>query len=607
MATPTDLRIDGLSFPEIRENFKSFLQSQDRFKDYNFDSSGLSTLLDVLAYNTYYNSFYLNMTATETFLSTAQRRNSVVQLARSLNYIPRSVTSAKLKATLTVTPVGTPSSVIVPKYTTFRSFAEDGGSLFFMTDAAHTFLNVGGEYVLDDITLIEGKQITEKYIKNVADINQRFLINNANVDTSTIVVRVINSVSDSTVRVFNRADNVVSVDNNSQVYFLEEVEDGKYEIYFGDGITGVALTNGNIIYIEYLVSAGTLANNIQSIDLESSVADVLEIDAEVTTPSYGGDDREGIERIRFNAPKAFAAQNRAITTEDYTSLILKQPNVGSAMVWGGEDNDPPYYGKVFIAIKPKDGEVLTATEKTYLIQNIIKPKKVLTVSVDIVDPEYIYLVLDATVKYDSTQNILNTTNLTTVIRNVIQNYNTTDLSEFSRYFRYSKLSRLIDTAERSILSSVLRIRMRKETSVQLNTSATYTINFSNAIDNITLNRPASHPYNVGNRISSNEFTYAGLSGCYLEENNGIMRIYRKLGTSFVGVVANIGTVDYEKGKIVLNSFAPQSFTDGGNTLKLTAYPKELDILPLRTQIITILDADIDITLIDDNKISLTKR
>lgn len=607
MATPNDLKIDGLSFPEIKENFKSFLQSQNQFKDYNFESSGLTTLLDVLAYNTYYNAFYLNMVSTETFLSTAQRRNSIVQLARSLNYTPRSVTSSKMIASLKVIPTYTPTSIIVPKYTKFETITEDG-RFFFMTNEAHTFVpNANNDYILDNVTLIEGKQITEKYIVNTNDVTQRFIINNANVDTNTIVVRVINSISDSTVRVFNIADNIVNLDGNSLVYFIQEVEDGKFEIFFGDGVTGAPVTTGNLIYIEYLVSSGTAANNIQFAQLISTVADIDNIIVTVTTPSNGGDDREDIERIRFNAPKSYASQNRAITTEDYSSLILKQPNIGSAIVWGGEDNDPPFYGKVFIAIKPKVGNVLTATEKDYLIENIIKPKKVLTVSVDIVDPEYIYLILDATVKYDSTQNILNVTSLNTLIRNVVTNYKNTDLSEFSRYFRYSKLSRLIDTAERSILNSVLRVRMRKETSVQLNTSATYTINFSNPIDDITLNRPANHPYNVGNRITSNEFTYNGFSGCFLEENSGVMRIYRKFGTTFVGVQSNIGTIDYASGKITLNSFAPESFADGGNTLKLTAYPKEFDILPLRTQIITILDEDVNITLIDDNKISLTKR
>lgn len=607
MAENTNLKIDGLSFPEIKSNFKSFLQSQNQFKDYNFDASGLSVLLDVLSYNTYYNALYLNQISSEAFLSTAQKRNSVVQHARTLNYTPRSVTSAKLKATLEVFPIGSPTSIIVPKYTTFVADNENI-TYYFTTDAAHTFTpNVDGDYILEDITLIEGKQVVEKYIKDVTDSTQRFILNNSNIDTNTLYVRVINSTTDSTVRVFNRVENAVEINSTSLVYFLEEVEDGKYEIFFGDGITGVDLSDGNLLYIEYLVSGGSGANDIQTITLASNVTGITDIAATVTVPSYGGDDREDTERIRFNAPKAFAAQNRAVTAEDYTSLILKQPNVGSAFVWGGEDNDPPYYGKVFLAVKPKVGSVLTATEKTFLIENIIKPRKVLTVSVDIVDPEYIYLVIDATIKYDSTQNILNTTNLVSLVKDVISDYNITDLSEFSRYFRYSRLSRLIDTSERSILSSVMKVRMRKELSVQLNTTATYTINFANAIDDSTLNRPVNHPYNVGNKIISNEFTYAGLPECFLEENNGIIRIYRRFGITFIGVVSNIGTIDYTTGKIVLNSFAPQSFADGGNTLKITAYPKELDILPLRTQIITVLDEDVNVTLIDDNKISLTKR
>lgn len=607
MAEKTNLKIDGLSFPEIKNNFKSFLQSQNQFKDYNFDASGLSILLDVLSYNTYYNALYLNMISSEAFLSTAQKRNSVIQHARTLNYTPRSVTSAKMKVTLEVTPIGTPTSIIVPKYTSFVADTEDE-SYYFTTDAAYTFTpDIDGKYILEDITLVEGKKITEKYVKNSSDSTQRFILNNANIDTDTLSVRVINSVIDSTIRVFTRSENIVDVNSASLVYFLEEVEDGKYEIFFGDGITGVDLSDGNLLYIEYLVSGGSAANDIQNATLANPVDGITDIVATVTTASYGGDDREDIERIRFNATKSYASQNRAVTAEDYTSLVLKQPNVGSAIVWGGEDNDPPYYGKVFIAIKPKLGDALTATEKEFLIDTVIKPKKVLTVSVDIVDPEYTYVIIDAIIKYDSTQNILNTTNLSSLIRDVITNYSITDLSEFSRYFRYSKLSRLIDTAERSILSSSMKIKVRKELSVQLNVAATYTINFSNAIDDSTLNRPSNHPYNVGNKLVSNEFTYAGLNQCYLEENNGIIRIYRKFGSSYVGVTSNIGTIDYETGKIVLNSFAPESFSDGGNTLKLTAYPKELDILPLRTQIITILDEDVNINLIDDNSISLTKR
>lgn len=608
MATPTDLKIDGLNFNEIRDNFKSFLQAQQQFKDYNFDSSGLSTLLDVLSYNTYYNSFYVNMVSTEAFLSTAQRRSSVVNLARSLNYTPRSTSSARVVCTLTATPsAGLPATLTIPKYTRFEASVNDS-SYYFLTPTSLTFIrDDNNEYILSDVTLIEGRLVTEKYIRNVTDSDQRFMINNSTVDTSTMTVRVLNSTSDSTTRIFSVADNVVDIESDSLVYFIEEVEDGKFELFFGDGNIGAPLVNGNLLYIEYLVSSGNLANDVQSLSLASSITGISDITIAVTQPSYGGDQRETIAAIKFNAPKAYASQNRAITTEDYTSFVLKQPNVDSAIVWGGEDNDPPYYGKVFIAIKPKVGEALTITEKESIINYVLKPKKVLTIDVEIVDPEYVYLLIDSTVKFDSNQNVLNSTNLQTLIRNTVLNYESSDLGGFSKYFRYSKLSRLIDTCERSILSSVLNIRLRKEIGVQLNVAAPYTIDFANPIDSITQNRAAAHPYNAGNKVISNEFVYAGFPNCFMEENGGIMRIYRKSGASFIGVIANIGTLNYATGKVTLNGFSPQAFADGGTTLKLTAYPADMDILPLRTQIITIREEDITVNLIDDNTISVTKR
>lgn len=608
MATPTDLKIDGLNFAEIRENFKSFLQSQSEFTDYNFNGSGLSTLIDVLAYNTYYNSFYLNMVSTESFLSTAQRRSSVVNLARSLNYVPRSTSSARIICTLTVTPDGgTPATITIPKYTRFEAIIEDV-SYYFLTQESLTFIrDVNGAYILENVTLVEGRLVTEKYIKNTLDSDQRFLINNETIDTSTLSVRVINSSSDSTTRVFSKASNIVNVEFDSLVYFLEEVEDGKFELFFGDNILGAALVNGNLIYAEYLVSSGNLVNDVTALTLASSISGVASITSLITQPSFGGDERESIDRIKFNAPKSYASQNRAVTPDDYLSIVLNQPNVDSAIVWGGEDNDPPYYGKVFIAVKPKVGTSLTTTEKQNIINSALKSKKVLTFETEIVDPEYIYLLIDSTIKYDSTQNVLNTTNLENIIRNTVSLYNSREIGGFSKYFRYSKLSRMIDTCERSIMSSVLSIRMRKETSIVLNTESYYEINFVNPINDITSGRASSHPFNAGNKISSNEFTYNGLSGCFMEENGGIMRIYRKVGASNISVESNVGSVDYATGKVILNGFNPQAFADLGSTLKLTAIPAEMDILPLRTQVIKIRDEDVTVTLIDDNTISNVKR
>lgn len=604
MASDNNLKVDELNFASIKQNLKSYLSSQDQFRDYNFEGSGLNVLLDLLAYNTYYNSFYLNMVAAEAFLPTAQKRNSVVNLAKSLNYTPRSTSAATISGTITASVVGSPTSVTIPKYTEFVGTV-DSRTFSFLTTEAITLYSASS--YASAVNMVEGKLISRRYTVNTADTEQRFLIPNTNVDTTTVTVRVLNSSVDSTTRTFIEPENIVEVGPTSQVYFLQESEDGQFEIKFGDGTFGVAVSSGNIVIIDYIVTNGLAANDVQNLTYSDAITSVNDITFVSDSPASGGADRETIAQIKFNAPKSYEAQNRAVTVEDYSALMLSQPTVDSVAVWGGEDNDPPVYGKVFIAVKPKVGSVLTATEKSNLIRSVINPKKILTVTTEIVDPEYIYLLVNTSVKYDSTKTVLSPSNVEQLVLNVIKNYNDSDIGAFSTYFRFSKLSRLIDVAERSILNNDMFVRMRKELDVQLGVGTRYEINFSNYIDDSTRGRAASHPYGSGNKITSNAFTYDGYENCYLEENNGIMRIYRETRTGNVGVNINAGTVEYATGKVVLTNFAPTSFNDGGVTLKLTAYPQEKDILPLRSQIVQIRDEDIDITLVDDNTISLTNR
>ena len=610
MATPTNLRLDGLSFEQIRENFRTYLKAQDQFRDYNFESSGISTLVDILTYNTYYNAFYQNMIATETFLTTAQRRNSAVNIAKALNYTPRSVTSAKIIGNIAVSVVGSPAAITLPKYTKFKAVF-NGETYYFLTQEAITiFRSAGGTYTLTDVELIEGSFVSERYIKDINDADQRFIISNATADTSTLVVRVQNSVSDSTVRVFNLTDNIVSLTSTTTAYFIEEVEDGKYQVTFGDGVIGTALTDGNVVYLEYIVSSGTAANGVKTLEFASTVANVTDITFTVggtESQSFGGQERETLERIKFAAPKSYAAQNRAVTTEDYEAILLNEPNVGSVIVWGGEDNDPPAYGKVFVAIRPLIGTALTATEKKNLIDTVLKPKKVLTVATEIVDPEYINIIITANVKYDPDQTIETEASIKSKVLDTITNYNDTDLNQFSKYFRQSRLTRLIDTSDRAVLSTSVTVKMEKEVDVQLNSAAKYTINFSNPINPVTNGRPATHAYGVGSQVASNEFSYGGFDKCFLDDNNGIIRIYRVSGTQNLGVSQNVGTINYSTGAIVLTDFKPTAFADGGVTLRVTAVPADTDILPLRGQIVNIRDTDITINMINDKLISLVKR
>ncbi len=356
-----------------------------------------------------------------------------------------------------------------------------------------------------------------------------------------------------------------------------------------------------------MVSSGTLANDILNLTYGDSIAGVLSATFTATDPASGGAERESTAQIKFNAPKTYEAQNRAVTAEDYKALLLNQSTVDSVVVWGGEDNDPPTYGKVFIAVKPTTGSVLTATEKLNLISSVINPKKILTIQTEIVDPEYIYISLNTTVKYDAKKTSLSADAISNLVLDTIKAYNDSDIDKFGTYFRYSKLSRLIDVSEKSILSNVLIAKMQKEVGVQLGIGARYEINFSNAIDNSTNGRPTTHPYGVGNKLTSNAFTYGGFSNCFLDDNNGVIRIYRVLGLDNIAVSTNAGSINYTTGKIILTNFAPTSFNDGSTTLKLSAVPQDKDILPLRNQIISIRDADISITMVDDNSISLVSR
>jgi len=605
MAIDNNLRVDELNFEGIKTNFKKYLQSQDQFRDYNFDGAGISVLLDLLAYNTYYNSFYLNMVAGEAFLSTAQKRNSIVNLANSLDYVPRSTSSASISGTLTLTVSGSPASINIPAFTQF-SGSIDGKSYIFSNVESKTIFSASGVYS-GSITLKEGSDITTRYSVVSADADQRFLIPNSKIDTTTLVVTVLNSSVDSTTRTFTLAENIVELDSSSLVYFLQETEDGQYEIKFGEGTFGVALDNGNIVVIRYLVSSGALANDINALTYSDSVAGVLSATFTATDPAVGGAERETPAQIKFNAPKSYEAQNRVVTADDYKTLLLSQPTVNSVVVWGGEDNDPPTYGKVFIAIKPTVGDVLTATEKINLISSVIKPKKVLTIQTEIVDPDYVYIEVTTSVNYDAKKTPLTSDTIKSLVLATIQNYSLTDLDTFGTYFRYSKLSRLIDVSERSILSSVTTAQMIKEVDVQLGVGTRYEINFSNAIDNATDGRPTTQSFGVGNKITSNEFTFGGFSNCFLEDNNGIIRIYRVLGIENVAVSVNAGSINYNTGKIILTNFAPTAFSDGGTTLKITAAPQNKDILPLRGQILSIRTADIDITMVDDNSLSLVSR
>jgi len=589
MAT-NKLQITDLEFDTIKSNLKTYLAAQTQFADYDFEGSGMSVLLDMLAYNTHYTGYYANMLGNEMFLDSSSLRDSVVSHAKHLNVIPTSVKTPTAKLNFTFTPTGTPTTLTIAKDTKFTS-SINGISYKFVTNTTTSVpRSTTGTYTATGVEIKEGKILSKSYTVNSADATQRFIIPNANVDTATLAVTVQNSSSDSTVFTYTdgNAVEVTTIKGTDKVYFLQEVEDQKYEITFGDGAVGKQLSDGNIIFIEYIVTGGTLANKASAFVASGSVAGLTSSNYTLTTHtnSTGGADIQTTSSIKFQAPKLYQAQKRATTTGDYKAMLLEQrPDIESITVYGGEDADPVQYGKVFIALKPTGSASYSTAVKTSIKNDILKKSNVVTVIPELIDPILYYLLIDTTVNYDPVTNLTNENTLKTNINTSIQSYLQTNLEKFDQKFRYSKLVQDIDNTNSSIRNNKTTLKYQlRITPATLGLTATYTLNFNNAL--------------TKSSVVSTSFTASdGNTYSLVDDGLGIMKVARTTS----GVVdspavyftlpdgtQNQGTIDYTTGKIVLTNFNPSTITDGTTYIKLTVTPSvnNSDITPLREQIIT---------------------
>jgi hypothetical protein len=480
----TALRISELDFESIRNNLKQFLRSQNEFIDYDFEGSGLSVLLDILAYNTHYMGYYLNMVGNEMFLDTAQIRSSVISHAKHLNYLPSSKKGAETQVNIKITPLPnsedtTKTSLVLPKFTKFISEPVDGVNYTFSTIYANTVAKVDNAFTFNNINIHQGEPVTQQY--TVSGTN-KFLIPSSNVDVDTITVAVQESVTNTSLTIYNMVEDLTQVRSNSTVFFVEENSDanGRYSLTFGDGVLGKQLSNGNIVIVTYLDTVGTYADgangftNMQSIGGYTSNIRVSSVSA-----AAGGSDRETIEQIKFRAPIFYTTQNRAVTKKDYETIITKDyPNIDAVSVWGGEEEINPVYGKIFISLKPKNNYAISLLEKQRIINEIISNRNVLTVTPVIVDPDYTYIQTVNTVYYDPKLTTLTQDELAALVRASILDYNDAELNTFSSSFRISRLEKYVDIADRSITSSDVKVYLQKRVIPTLNSSQNYTINFN---------------------------------------------------------------------------------------------------------------------------------
>ena len=594
------ISVTDLEFDSIKANLKNYLSSQSTFQDYDFTGSGMDVLLDVLAYNTHYMGYYANMIGNEMFLDSASLRESVVSHAKLLNIMPTSATAPTAKLNFTFTPSGSPTSLTIAKNTKFTSTV-DGINYNFTTIKPTTLYPVSGVYSVSDIEVKEGTLFSKSYTVDLADTAQRFIIPNANVDTSTLTITVQNSISDSTVYTYTDGNSldVTTITSTQRVYFLQEVEDQKYEIFFGDGAVGKQLADGNIIFIEYLATQGILANKASTFTAVGTVAGLSSSHYTLTvgTTAIGGAAIESINSIKHNAPKLYQAQKRATTKDDYKAILFgEREDIESIAVYGGEDASPPVYGKVYIAIKPTGNAMYSTATKDDIKTSILKKTNVVTVIPELVDPIYYYVLVDTVVNYDPVTLMTTEDSLKATIDSIINSYFSTELQKFDQKFRYSVLTKKIDNTSQAVRNSKTTIKYQlRVTPSTLATASTYTLEYGNGL--------------TKGSLTSTAFTTSdGNTYTVIDDSLGNVKLIRSTYTSGVVTVdspvvymtlidgsTNLGTIDYDTGKVVLNNFTPYTISDGTSNIKITVTPSvnNADITPIREQILTTDTTDAD--------------
>jgi len=581
--TKGKLEITDLDFDSVKSNFKTFLSQQSGFTDYNFEGSGMSVLMDLLAYNTHYQAFHANMLANEMFLDTSLLRASAVSHAKALGYTPTSMKASNAMVTVTVKNVPISQTTLTMSAGTIFNTTVNDIQYQFVTIADHTATSDTGTFEFADIQIYEGTRINYTYTTDTSNLEQQFVIPSAAVDTGTLVVRVQTSSTDTTTETYTLNTDYTTLISTSKVYFLQEIENGRFEIYFGDGVFGYKPINGNIVILDYVVTNGALADGASTFKASTTIGGYSSVTALTTSAASGGGFAETVDSIKFNAPLKYASQGRAVTPDDYKSILPSvYTNIKSVQVWGGEDNDPPIYGRVYVSIRPKTGDSLTNSTKSQIIASL-KKYNVASVTPVIVDPEILQLVLTTTVKYNSTLTTKANSDLKALAETTISTFNTNNLEKFDAVFRHSNLLKDLDASDQSILSSTVAVKLKRSISPTLNTDTKYTVNFNNA---------AYHPAAAWTQtvVESGGFYLSGNTNVQYIDDDGsgnIRTFYLLGGTTKTITNATAGTINYTTGQVVLTSFNITAIIASSGKLDITVKPNSNDVIPVRNQVVEI--------------------
>jgi len=598
MANNQKLEISGLDFDTIKQNMKTFMKNQDQFLDYDFEGSGINSLLDVLAYNTHYLGFHANMLANEMFIDSAVLRSSVVSHAKTLGYETRSVRAPMAKVNVTLNDIALPNATMNAGQVFTTTI--DNVAYQFVTTSAFTSSQLGNGIFFNNIPIYEGTYVTTRYTVDSTNVTQRYLLNSNKADTTTLSVQVQNSESDSTTVTYTKATDITQLIGNSTVYFLQEVEDGNFEIYFGDGVVSKKVNDGNIIILKYVVTNVTEANGSIGFTNSGAINTVINVTTSTIAGATGGSEAESIQSIKLSAPLDYASQGRCVTEDDYKVFVQKlYPNATAVQVFGGENGSfdsslgvvaTAEYGKVFISVRNNLGTNLTNAEKTNLVSGLGK-FTVASITPVIVDPDFLYIFLTANFKFDSNLTVKTKDTLVSEVSKTISDFNTNELVKFDVVLRHSKLLRAIDITDSSITSSSVTPRLAKYFTPDTGNINSYNIYFNNTI----YNPHAGHNGGNGGVVTSTGFYVSGSFATqqqFLDDDgSGNIRLYYLTGATRNYTNETAGTINYTTGAISINSLNILSISNVDGTsstrIRIIVIPNSNDIVAVRNQILEI--------------------
>jgi hypothetical protein len=593
-------QVTNLDFEDVKSSLKAFLRSSETFTDYNFEGSVLSQLLDVLAYNTYYSALNANLVANEVFFDSASIRENVVSLAKLVGYTPRSAKAAVAKINLDIIVNPKIGALTLNKGNAFIGNNGDGAFMFSVlndiTREAYIDLNGVRRVTFNELEIFQGSFLNLQYTVDTST-KQKFIVPSADADVDLLNVTV-NEVDFTIPQRYNNVKNITELNSDDRVYFIQENKNEQFELIFGDGVFGRKMRNLDTITIEYLVTSKSEANECTNFTFTGQLEHGGQIFSQanptitVVDPSTGGGNPENVTSIKYLAPRYYSAQNRAVTVRDYETLVTQiSPNLESLSVYGGEEADPPQYGKVFIVAKPFGAETLTTTAKQNLKRDI-KEYSILTVIPEVIDPSYLYLDIDSFVYYDNNKSRKNSQEIENAVKTTILQFGeTNDLNRFNGKFKYSKLVGDIDNADNGITSNITRIRIRKNFQVIPNVFASYEVCYGNRISE------TSDIVSSGFKITGQNANYV----FYLEkiENTNTVAIFRYNGSVKKYYSKNIGSIDYSKGEININAININSVIGDTDYITVSVIPKSNDIMALRDLYLSIDPSGVNVSVILD--------